>query len=80
MGLSEVITYISCSLVIGTGILEGFGILRTIIFYDNKISCIQDFIDIECSSFSFTKSYFTCFWTSLFTIKIDTIVFFKGIF
>lgn len=80
MGLSEVITYISYSLLITTCVLEGFGILKTTVFNDSQITNLYDYILMECSNFSFTKSYFICFFTTFLNNKINTIVFFEGIF
>lgn len=78
MGLSEVITYISYTLLISTSVLEGFGILKTTVFCDSKISNLHDYILKECSTFTLTKSYLTCFLTTFFYSQIDTIIFFKG--
>lgn len=80
MGLSEVITYVSYTSLIATSVFEGLGILKSTLFFDSQMSCLQDYIEKNCSSFSFTKSYFACFGSTFFKIQIDTIVFFKGIF
>ncbi|RNA38061.1 hypothetical protein BpHYR1_051018 [Brachionus plicatilis] len=73
MGLSEVITYVSYTSLIATSVFEGLGILKSTLFFDSQMSCLQDYIEKNCSSFSFTKSYFACFGIVNLVVAITVI-------